>query len=241
MNKYINALFTKHKKKHLPSFLTGTWFDEWMSYGYITFSTAFILQGMLYANWRDNVIKIGLDIIITLLLSLIIPWYLGLLIAHIINFAINGQLICVFYHIQAGNKTAQEFYNGTIAMKKRLDKCKYIQAAIGYGSLSTGKWKPSSDIDIRFIPESGEWNYWMACFWSLGERTRAFFTAFPLDMYIFSMKHSYHIMSKKELPIIFKDTHDIAPSYYKSLMPFEEFDIMFTKLHLNKNNEGSLK
>lgn len=57
MNRYINALFTKHKKKHLPSFLQGTWFDEWMSYGYITFVTSFILQGMLYANWSDNVIK----------------------------------------------------------------------------------------------------------------------------------------------------------------------------------------
>lgn len=30
MNRCINALFTKHKKKHLPSFLQGTWFDEWM-------------------------------------------------------------------------------------------------------------------------------------------------------------------------------------------------------------------
>lgn len=50
MNRYLNALFTKHKKKHLPSFLQGTWFDEWMSYGYITFITSFILQGMLYAN-----------------------------------------------------------------------------------------------------------------------------------------------------------------------------------------------
>lgn len=57
MNRYINALFTKHKKKHLPKFLQGTWFDEWMSYGYITFITSFILQGMLYANWSDNVIK----------------------------------------------------------------------------------------------------------------------------------------------------------------------------------------
>lgn len=28
--RYINALFTKYKKEHLPSFLQGTWFDEWM-------------------------------------------------------------------------------------------------------------------------------------------------------------------------------------------------------------------
>ena len=98
MNRYINALFTKHKKKHLPSFLQGTWFDEWMSYGYITFITSFIFQGMLYANWRDNVVKTSMDVAITLSFSFIMPWWIGLIIAHTVNYCINGQAICVFYH-----------------------------------------------------------------------------------------------------------------------------------------------
>ena len=235
MNRYFNALFTKHKKKHLPKALTGTWFDEWMSYGYITFTTSFILQGMLYANWRDNVIKIGMDVVITLALWVIgVPWWIGLLIAHTINYCINGQAICVFYHIRAGNLTAQQFYDGTVAMKKRLDKCKYMDAAISYGSLSTGKWHPSSDIDIRFIPKKGEWNYWMCMFWSVGERTRAFFNGYPLDMYVFTMKHSYNVMSKNEVPIVFKDILNEAPSYYSTLMSFDEFKNMFISAHLNK-------
>lgn len=233
MNRYINALFTKHKKKHLPGFLTNTWFDEWMSYGYITFSTAFILQGMLYANWRDNVIKLGLDAVITLLLSLVIPWYWGLVIAHSINFCINGQAICVFYHIRAGNMAAQDFYDCTVAMKERLDKCRSITAAISYGSLSKGKWHNSSDIDIRFIPANGEWNFWKACFVGLRERTIAFFKAYPLDMYIFSMKHSYDVMSKHEIPIIFKDELDESSKYYEERMWFNDFKVMFKDKHLS--------
>lgn len=235
MHRFIRALFSKHKKKHLPSFLTDTWFDEWMSYGYITFLTSFILQGMLYANWRDNVIKIVLNIIITVILCLVgIPWWWGVLIAHTINYCINGQAICVFYHIRAGNLTAQQFYEGTVKMKERLDKCKYLDAAISYGSLSTGKWHPSSDIDIRFIPKRGELNYWLAMFWSVGERTRAFFNGYPLDMYVFTMKHSYEVMSKNEVPIVFKDLQNEAPKYYQTLMSFEDFKVMFTKMHLNK-------
>ena len=234
MNRYINALFTKHKKKHLPSFLQGTWFDEWMSYGYITFITSFILQGMLYANWRDNVVKIGMDVVITLILSLVMPWWAGLIIAHVINYCINGQAICVFYHIRAGNLTAQQFYDDTVAMKKRLDACRYMDADISYGSLSTGKWHPSSDIDIRFIPKKGEWNYWMAMLWSVGERTRAFFKGYPLDMYVFTMKHSYEVMSKKEVPIIFKDVHAEYKKYYKETMSFDDFCQMFNKMHLKK-------
>ena len=235
MNRYFEALFKKHKKKHLPKALTGTWFDEWMSYGYVTFITSFMLQGMLYANWRDNVIKILIDVVITLALwGVGLPWWVALLIAHSINYCINGQAICVFYHIRAGNLTAQQFYDGTVAMKERLDKCKYMDAAISYGSLSTGKWHPSSDIDIRFIPKKGEWNYWMCMLWSVGERTRAFFNGYPLDMYVFTMKHSYDVMSKNEVPIVFKDVENEAPAYYDTLMTFDEFTQMFKTEHLNK-------
>lgn len=235
MHRFLRALFSKHKKKHLPRFLTDTWFDEWMSYGYITFLTSFILQGMLYANWRDNVIKIALDVIVMAALILSgLPWWIAFLIAHTVNYCINGQAICVFYHIRAGNLTAQQFYEGTVKMKERLDKCKYLDAAISYGSLSTGKWHPSSDIDIRFIPKRGELNYWLAMFWSVGERTRAFFNGYPLDMYVFTMKHSYDVMSKNEVPIVFKDLQNEAPKYYQTLMSFEDFKVMFTKMHLNK-------
>lgn len=235
MNRYFDALLKKHKKKHLPKVLAGTWFDEWMSYGYITFLTSFILQGMLYANWRDNVIKIALDgIVMAALILSGLPWWIAFLIAHAVNYCINGQAICVFYHIRAGNLTAQQFYEGTVKMKERLDKCKYLDAAISYGSLSTGKWHPSSDIDIRFIPKRGELNYWLAMFWSVGERTRAFFNGYPLDMYVFTMKHSYDVMSKNEVPIVFKDLQNEAPKYYQTLMSFEDFKVMFTKMHLNK-------
>lgn len=235
MKRYIISLLTKHKKKHLPKRLKNTWFDEWMSYGYITFLTSFILQGMLYANWRDNVIKIAMDVIIMVALIFCgLTWWVAFLIAHTVNYCINGQAICVFYHIRAGNLTAQQFYDGTVKMKERLDKCKYLDAAISYGSLSTGKWHPSSDIDIRFIPKRGELNYWLAMFWSVGERTRAFFNGYPLDMYVFTMKHSYDVMSKNEVPIVFKDLQNEAPKYYQTLMSFEDFKVMFTKMHLNK-------
>ena len=234
MNRYIQALFTKHKKKHLPSFLQNTWFDEWMSYGYITFFTSFILQGMLYANWRDNVIKIAIDVIITFLLSFLMPWWLALLIAHIINYCINGQAICVFYHIKAGNMTAQAFYDGTVQMQERLLQDGCMAAAISYGSLSKGRWHNSSDIDIRFIPQKGELNFWKACFVGLRERTIAFFKAYPLDMYIFSMQHSYNVMAKDEMPIVFKDVNNEAPKFYSELMSFDDFKVMFQREHLNQ-------
>lgn len=234
MNRYFDALFKKHKKKHLPKFLTGTWFDEWMSYGYITFITSFILQGMLYANWRDNVIKIGLDVIITLALMLLMPCWGAFLIAHAINYCINGQAICVFYHLKAGNMSAKKFYDETCALKERLDQYDCINAAISYGSLSVGRWHNSSDLDIRFVPAKGEWNYWKACFAGLRERTICFFRVYPLDMYIFTMKRTYKTMKKGERPIIFKDKTNENKQYFEERVTYEQFQEMFTTMHLKK-------
>ena len=57
MTKYITVLFQKHKKK-LPKKFQGTFLDELIRYGFMTILSAWIFQGMLYANWRENLIKI---------------------------------------------------------------------------------------------------------------------------------------------------------------------------------------
>ena len=74
----------------------------------------------------------------------------------------------------------------------------------------------------------------MAMIWSVGERTRAFFKGYPLDMYVFTMKHSYDVMSKKEVPIIFKDVNNESAKYYNRVMTFDDFCEMFTQMHLHK-------
>lgn len=75
MASYITVLFTKHKKK-LPKKFQGTILDEWIRYGFMTVLSAWVFQGMLYANWRENVIKIGLDLVLTVALAFIVPWWI---------------------------------------------------------------------------------------------------------------------------------------------------------------------
>ena len=232
MNKYINSLLTKHKKKNLPKRLKGTWFDEWMSYGYITFLTAFIFQGMLYANWRENVVKLGIDVIIIIVLISFLPWYLAILVAHSINFSLNGQLLCVFYHIDAGNNSPEKFISCVDNLKKRIDNTTTVNAAIAYGSLSKGKWRPSSDIDIRFVPKPGELAFWMACLWAVKARTIAFFQGFPLDMFVTTMETAYQQMNKDEMPIIFKDVDNVSAMYYRERMSYGEFKDLFIQNHI---------
>lgn len=232
MKRYIISLFTKHKKKRLPQWLQNTWFDEWMSYGYITFISAFIFQGMLYANWRENIVKLGIDIIIIAFLYFIIPWYWALLFAHLINFCLNGQFLCVFYHINAGNNTPQKFIICVDSLKDRLEHTTTVNAAIAYGSLSKGKWRPSSDIDIRFIPKTDELAFWKACIWAVKARIIAFFQGFPLDLFVTTMETAYQQMNKDEMPIIFKDPDNISAKYYNERMSYEDFKELFVRNHI---------
>lgn len=228
MNKYITVLFTKHKKK-LPPKLQGTILDEWIRYGFLTILSAWVFQGMLYANWRENIIKIALDLCMTTTLSLVIPWWLGLFIAHTLNYMLNAQAKAVYNHMGAGNKSAAEFYKGTLAMKKRLEKAICLDAAIAYGSLSRGCYKPTSDIDVRFIPKAGEWNYWKACFWTLKERTIAFLTGYPLDSYVFTLEHTKKAMRSDELPIIVMEHNKVAKDIYPERVEWQEWCNVFQK------------
>lgn len=226
MNSYISVLFIKHKKK-LPQKLQGTILDEWIRYGFLIVLSAWVFQGMLYANWRENVIKIGADILATSILAFIMPWWCGFLISHTLNFVLNAQAKAIFNHMGAGNKPAIDFFKGVVAMQKRIEKTSCIEVAIAYGSLSRGCYKPTSDIDVRFIPKEGEWNFWKACFWTFRERTISFFTGFPLDSYVFSMEHTKKVMRSDELPIIVFERNCIAKEVYPDRVVWEEWCKVF--------------
>lgn len=228
MTSYITVLFTKHKKKG-PKWMEGSWFAEFRRYGFLIVLSAWVFQGMLYANWRENVLKIGADILVTVLLAFIMPWWCGFIIAHTLNFMLNAQAKAIFNHMGAGNKPAVDFYEGVESMKKRLEKTTCFEVAIAYGSLSRGCYKPTSDIDVRFIPKAGEWNFWKACFWAFRERIISFFTGFPLDSYVFSLEHTKNVMRSDELPIIVIERNNAAKEIYPNRVEWEEWCDVFKK------------
>ncbi len=229
MIKYFSVLFTKHKKK-LPKRFQGTILDEWIQYGFMTILSAWTFQGMLMLNWRETVIKLALDVIITLALWLMgVPLLLSFFIAHTLNYMFNGQAKAVYNHMGVGNKSAKSFFEGTVSMKKRIEDAQYIDAGIAYGSLSRGCYKPTSDIDIRIIPAKGEWNYWKTCFWALKERCIAFATGYPLDMYVFTLPVAQKLMRSDELPIMVVERNLCAINAYPNRVEWEAWCKIFKK------------
>ncbi len=227
MKNIFIVLFTKHKKK-LPKKFQGTFLDEFVKYGIVIIISAWIFQGMFYMNWRELTLKIILDLILTAIFSLILPIWLAFLIAHTLNYMFNGQCIAVYNHM-GGKGKAIDFLIGIEKMKKRIEAVPYIESAIAYGSLSRGCYKPTSDIDIRIAPVNGELNWWKTCIWAVKERIIAFFTGFPLDMYVFTVEHSKKVMKTDEVPIIIKGNQLKISKYYDALIQYNDFVDIFKK------------
>lgn len=225
--KYISVLFKKHKKV-LPARLQGTAVGEFLRYGFMIFLSAWILQGVRITNWRENVIRYAIDAVLTLLLVLCgLHWLIALIIAHSINFALNGQLFAMYTHMGATNVTAAQFLDRTRKMRDKIEKQPFIDAAIAYGSLSRGCYKSTSDIDIRLIPAKGGW--WRTALYAVGLRTWAFFAAYPLDLYCYEPEVVIKKMRSDELPIIVAERNGRMRDWYPDRVEWEAFVEVFTQ------------
>lgn len=227
---YITLLFKKHKK-HLSTKLSGTWFGEFCSYGLIIFLSAWILQGVRITNWREIVIRYSIDaILIALLVIMGIHWILAFIIAHSINFALNGQLFAMYTHMGATGIKADKFLKDTVALHNKIEKHKFIRASIAYGSLSRGCYKKTSDIDIRLIPSEGGW--WRTAFYAVWLRTWAFFIHYPLDMYCYDPDVVVKKMRTDELPVMVNERDKCMMKWYPNRIEFDEFVMVFKKTNL---------
>ena len=229
MIKLITVLFKKHKK-HLPKAICNTAFGELLCYGFSIFVSAWTLQGILYMDKREALLKILLDIGVTTVLLLAgFPGLASFLIAHSINFAFNGQWFAMYTHMGATNVTPVKFLKYIVDMQKRMEKCSFIEDAVAFGSLSRGIYKTTSDMDIRVCPKHGTVNWVKTIIWGIVERARAFVYGFPLDMYIFDLVTVTRKMRTDEPPIVFVNHSNLLEVAYKNTISFNDFTTIFSK------------
>lgn len=228
----LSVLFKKHKK-HLPERLKGTFIGEFCRYGFMIFLSAWILQGVRITNWREVVIKYGIDIIlIAIFITLGLHWALAFVIAHTLNFMFDGQFFAMFTHMGATGVTAQKFLDKTVELAESAKTKTFCNAAIAYGSLSRGCFKRTSDIDLRLIPASGELNWWKTAFWALWLRMKAFVDGYPLDMYCYDPQVVIKKMRTDELPIMVNEKDKCMMKWYPERVEFDEFIKIFTDANI---------
>ena len=123
----------------------------------------------------------------------------------------------------------KSFLEQTILSSRRLQQQNFIDSAIAYGSLSRGKFKNTSDIDIRFVPKSGEFNFWLSCLFSVKERCIAFINGYPLDLYVFETTTLLKKMRTDELPIMIYENKNCMKDVYNVRLSMKEFIKIFNE------------
>lgn len=230
---FIRVLFIKQKKK-LPAILQRIPGGDYLRLGIFVAAAAWLLQGIRYMNWHEAVIKVVLDVVLTVLLFLcgVNPW-IAWIIAHTINFCLNGQLFAMFTHFGANGVSAEYFLSETLRTAKSLENKHSIAHALAFGSLSRGEYKKTSDIDLRLVPAPGEWNFWKCSLLALKLRTICFFRGYPLDLYVFTLKELTKKMRTDEPPVLIAGTDGTLSEIYPRVIPLDEFAELFRSKQLS--------
>ena len=178
-------------------------------YPHLALVSHWAFQSIFYLDPTECRFKVGLDILLTvfgaLLLGIWLPWWISwpiaFFIAHTLNFLFNGHLWGVLKHYGLVHHTHTSFKGYVDGIVNRMATVPAIKYAVAFGSLSRGEWSAMSDLDVRLIRYSGQLNGLRACWFLMGERTRALLTGFPLDMYLLDGERSMQKLKANEHPV----------------------------------------
>lgn len=218
------------KRKKLPAFISNPWLVDFFQSKPGRVLSNWILQGMLYMNPVEVAVKLGLDVLLTVIWWFLIGrphfmagWLAAWLLAHTTNWLINGQPIAMRRHMDWGRNDPRRFIDYIESLERRLQKKSYLAAAASFGSLSRGGYKETSDIDLRVVMQPGMVNRLRAAIFCLVERLRAAICRFPLDLYAFDLEELLHKMSRDEVPVIFSDPDTMLRRVYAENVNFQDF------------------
>ena len=200
-NKYVNL--NQHKiLKRILQYPFGGLVSHW------------VFQSIFKMDHSERLFKIGLELFLTVTIfaasRLAIDWPMAIvvsfLVSHTINFIFNAQFWVVLKHYGLVSTTYEDYelYRNNLSI--RLNKQKSILYGAVHGSRVTGKWRQSSDLDILLVRKKGPFNALKACLFVLRERSYAFFTRFPLDIYVVDSYEPLIQIEKFQTPfVIFRD------------------------------------
>jgi hypothetical protein len=173
-----------------------------------------LFQGLLYMDPTERWFKLGLDLVLTLIAGGVLGLWLpilpatlvGFLIAHTLNFLLNGQVYGVLKHFGSVQHTWEQFDEEVQRLRQRIAEEPSIVYAAAYGSLAREQWSPTSDLDLRLVRAPGIRSAWRVCWFAVQERARAFWNRFPLDLFVLDTCASLNRMAENDRPVVLGDS-----------------------------------
>lgn len=159
-----------------------------------------LIQGVMYMNWIERLHRFVLEAVLVALLAGLFGlvasgagvWVAAFLIGHTLCGIFNGHPFAVLAH-DAGihsvcyYRDKDRFLGYVEDMQARLERKQpdYLAGALIFGSIVRGVFRPTSDLDVRYIPMPGFLNAIKTAHRVFIERFRATLKGFPMDIYMF--------------------------------------------------------
>ena len=197
----------------------------------ILVSASWTFRGtVFYMDRTEKAFAIVLEILTFLALGVALirftGFYTGLFLAfvitHTLHWLFNGQVFLLFKNLGFTRIEREQFIKYAKALQQRITKQRFLSAAAIFGSLSRGKLKETSDLDVHIIRRSGVVNGLKACIFTLLERARAFLNGFPLDVYTLDDLRNLSKLRSDEPPIILYDPDEKLVKKYQHFFYFDE-------------------
>ena len=171
-----------------------------------------IAQGMRYMNWYERSLKLAIDLVLVALVLWVIgpPLTMNILvmsfmIAHTLNWVFNGHFFVLMRYVRPFPKTEDEFESFVEKLKKWGNDSGCVDAIAIYGSYCRSQLHENSDLDVRVMVKPGLMKGICGAIFSAIARFRAFFVAFPLDLYVSVGGAGLDRLRDDEVPVIILD------------------------------------
>ena len=159
-----------------------------------------LIQGVLYMNWAERLHRFVLEAVLIALLAWLFgffgteisAWIAALLVGHTLSGVFNGHPFAVLVH-DAGVRSVCYYrdrdrflaYVRDMQVRLQRDRPDCLAGALVFGSIVRGVFRPTSDLDVRYISMPGVWNALKTAHLVFLERLRATLRGFPMDIYMF--------------------------------------------------------
>ena len=171
------------------------------------------LQGMRGMDGKELAFRLGLEAVLATLvagallepLGLPAAAALGLLLAHSLNFTLNGQLwVCARYcrRYRGDGQALDAFLGETASALRRLP---WLREAACIGSLGRTGAGPRSDLDLRLIFPPGPVAWLRVNLLLLRLRSLALVRRIPLDLYAYAGPERLRRFDQREPLLVLLD------------------------------------
>lgn len=183
-----------------------------------------VFQGILGADRTEQIFKLLVDVVLTLLFTWGLVQFLSLplallgaaILAHTCNWLFNGQFWVVGRFVGITHNSPEKIMAYLQSVQRRLAGSSSLLGIAVFGSMARGNApRTNSDIDLRFVRRPGWWPALQANFIGLAEKTRAFVAGLPLHLFVYDSIDSLNRLRRDELPYLLYDPDGLLQQKYQ--------------------------